>query len=291
MSLSLAERVSIGISTWRKYRKYIKKSNLPKKVKDSYKNLFWELHKTFYVHTVRTGHNIMTSEVFLLDFLISSAEENVRSLLFAYNEWVRITFYSSLRSQIELMGLIYYFLETDNIDYAKEFMAKNDDRNNSKDVINIITCIEKLSKKHPWYKEQYDILSRLVHPNPSGIHYKNSIDFKDKARVDRDIYFMETWNKKWLPNYSVEKYIDDMLWMVLYFIALIELLKKKGNLLYDSEKKEIDNLKDFRYLINDSWLLKELNRQADEKELNQEEYELYVQENYMKEMLKFINKL
>lgn len=169
--LSGAERLTISLVYFRKWRKIVNVGILQKNERAYFKNYLKEIHARYYLRVVRGPNYVKTSRL-ILNFLISKTNENARAILVSLEPYNLTIFVQAIRSQIELNALISKYIS--DSDYHKKHITLNEDRSKVKEVetvININTLVSKMGNTPLPYKSSYDELSLLLHPNPSAIRF------------------------------------------------------------------------------------------------------------------------
>lgn len=169
--LRAAEKLTIRIVYWKKWRQFVTKTRLSKNQRQFTKLYFYEIHTRYYLTVVKGGAYITTSRL-IRNFFLSKANENLRTVISALLPYNLTAFVHGIRSQIEVNALLYKFLK--DPEYHKIHFSLNEDRTRVKELrttININTLVSGLDSNLIPYQEIYDSLSLLLHPNPSAIKF------------------------------------------------------------------------------------------------------------------------
>lgn len=169
--LSKFEKFVIRSIYWRNWRHFVNNKRLSNNQRKYFKIYFLEVHTLFY-HTVNKGGSYFKLSRLLRNFLLSKANENLRTVLSSLTPYNLTSFVHGLRSQIEINALLSKFIKDPN--YHETHFTLNEDRsrvNELKTTININTLVNGMNSDIIQYKVIYDELSLLLHPNPSAIRF------------------------------------------------------------------------------------------------------------------------
>jgi len=219
--LARSEKVTISIIYWKKWRKFVKKSNLNQNSKLFFKLYFKEVHALYYL-TVLKGSNYVTVDRLIKNFFLSRINENMRVVLQSFNPFNLTSFIHGIRSQIETNALLNRFINDE--EYFKKFILLNEDRTKVEELettININTLVKKIDNEHLNYLEIYNELSLLLHPNPSAVAFYSQAE-KTTATEETKMaqpklshFFDETITK----SQFTEEWFDKHVW---FFLTIIE---------------------------------------------------------------------
>jgi hypothetical protein len=169
--LRVAEKLTIRIVYWKKWRQFVTKTRLSKNQRQFAKLYFYEIHARYYLTVVRGGKYVTASRL-IRNFFLSKANENLRTVISALLPYNLTAFVHGTRSQIEINALLYKFLK--DPEYHQSHFSLNEDRKRVKELrttININTLVDGLDSGVIPYQEIYHSLSLLLHPNPSAIKF------------------------------------------------------------------------------------------------------------------------
>lgn len=132
-----------------------------------------------------------------MNFFLSRTQECLRVICLSLKNDIRTSILSAIRSQIEINAFVFYLIN--NHEYAKAVLDKKEDREKDKGhpelMVNALTTVNRISKNWPNYKEDYDTVSKLMHPNPSAIILTGNLRKGDgqysRSKIDK--YFVNTW--------------------------------------------------------------------------------------------------
>lgn len=223
-------------------KKYLKNSKLDKFEARLFKIIFYELHAYFYTKVVK-GYRFYTVSRLIQNFLFLRTKENLRLVLFASNPYNVSAFIHGIRSQIELNALLNKFT-FENDSYFEEYFKKSEDRKNDNKLINILTLIEKLDDEFVNYKELYENLSNLLHPNPSAVKiYAQAVPNINSSLFSPtiNIYFDDTFPNTLESKNWFKTYIHFFALTLIHFFQLFENLNKEF-FINEKEKKDYENI-------------------------------------------------
>lgn len=143
-TLAAPERLTIRLVYWKRWRGLVKKSRLSNAQREFAELYFKEIHVRYYISVVKGGSYVTTSRL-IRNYILSKANESLRSVICALKPYNLTMFVHGLRSQIELNALISKFIQ--DPEYHKKHIQLNEDRARAKEldtVININTLVEKL---------------------------------------------------------------------------------------------------------------------------------------------------
>lgn len=169
--LRAAEKLTIRIVYWKKWRHFVTKTRLSKNQRQFTKQYFYEIHTRYYLTVVKGGAYVTASRL-TRNFFLSKANENIRTVLSALLPYNLTAFVHGIRSQIEINALLYKFIK--DPEYHQSHFSLNEDRKRVKELkttININTLVNGLDSNLIPYQEIYDSLSLLLHPNPSAMKF------------------------------------------------------------------------------------------------------------------------
>ncbi|WP_242917422.1 hypothetical protein [Pontibacter liquoris] len=270
--LSTPERMVISTTHFFYDRKYLKAAKLNNKEKQIFKKLFIELHVLFY-NKVINGPRFFKISRLIQNFLFLRAKENIRLVLFAFNPFNLTAFVHGIRSQIEINALLNRFVR-ENDSYFEEYFTRSEDRKKDDRLVNIQTLIDKMDNHIINYRELYDDLSNILHPNPTAVKLhtqatpaNSSLEGAYAPKISR--YFEETLpytveSKKWFSAYLLEFSIS-----VIHFFELIEKLNKDF-FINEKEKNDFEILSMLQ-IVSQKDFLKYVNSNKLEN-INMEEY-------------------
>lgn len=239
--LSKAEKFTIRMIYFRKWRKLVNSKSLDKNQKKYFSYYFKEIHALHYLRVIQGSRYKKTSQI-VYNFLFSKVNENLRAILLGLKPYNLTVFIQAVRSQIELNALLNKFLL--DKEYAKEHLTLNEDRskvNELKTVININTLVNKLDESYIPYKKTYDELSLLLHPNPTGIKFyaqasKGETEDEGECLFSPKInyYFDETIT----ATKEYDEWFKDKLWLFLTCVEHFFIMTSKLDIEFFINEKE-----------------------------------------------------
>lgn len=242
--LRWAEKLTIRIVYWKKWRQLVTNSRLSKNQRQFAKLYFYEIHTRYYLTVVRGGAYVTVSRI-IRNFFLAKANENLRTVNSSLLPYNLTAFIHGIRSQIEVNALLYKFLK--DPEYHQRHFSLNEDRKRVKEfrtTININTLVDGLDTKVIPYQEIYHSLSLLLHPNPSAIRFYAQAEgtptkggtgiFRPKIKY----YFNETV----AHTESTSDWFSTHVWMFLtcleHFLILFDDLK---NDFYLNEQERVQH--------------------------------------------------
>ncbi|WP_296270573.1 hypothetical protein [Pseudomonas sp. UBA6323] len=242
--LSKAEKFTIRMIYFRKWRKLVNSKSLDRNQKNYFSYYFKEIHALHYLRVIQGSRYKKTSQI-VYNFLFSKVNENLRAILLGLKPYNLTVFIQAVRSQVELNALLNKFL-LDKA-YAKEHLTLNEDRSKAKDlktVININTLVSKLDESYIPYKAVYDELSLLLHPNPAGIKFYAQAS-KGETTDEGECLFSPKINYYFDETITATKEYDewfkDKLWLFLTCVEHFLIMISKLDIdFFIDEKEEIE---------------------------------------------------
>jgi hypothetical protein len=194
--LSRSEKLSISMTYFFNDRKYLTRVRLDKQGKQLFKKIFIELHISYYKKIIK-GPNYVKISRLILNFLFLRAKENLRLVLFSHQPYNLTAFVHGIRSQIEINALLNKFIKV-NDQYYEDYFLKSEDRKNADRLINILTLIEAMDTCVVDYKQLYDELSNILHPNPRAVKLytqakPSESNIKSLYKPNISFYFTDTF--------------------------------------------------------------------------------------------------
>ena len=258
--LSTPEKLVISTTHYFYDRKFLRTAKLNKIEKQLFKKIFIELHVYFYFKIIK-GPNYFKISRLIQNFLFLRVKENLRLVLFAYNPHNLTAFVHGIRSQIEINALLNRFTR-ENDSYFEEYFIRSEDRKRDDRLINIQTLIDKMDNDVINYRELYDYLSNILHPNPSAVKLHtqatpSNSNFKSAFIPKISHYFAETFpntseSKSWFGTYLLQFAIS-----VIHFFELIEKLNK--DFFINAEEKRDFEILSMLQIVNQKEFLKYVN--------------------------------
>lgn len=230
------------------------------------------------MRVIQGGPYVKSSRA-ILNFLLSKANENLRGILSGIQSYNLTIFVHAIRSQIELNALVNKYIIDKK--YHESYIMLNEDRSKIKEhegqnIINIITLIDKLKNDVIQYREYYDNLSLLLHPNPSAIKFylqAEGTPTSDKSGMfcpNIKYYFNKTIS-------STEEYDDWFKHYTWTFLAIMEhyliLIDSLKNEFFSGNEEEQSKFVTLSMFIknHEKRIIKAIN-QAEKKNVDMKEF-------------------
>lgn len=234
----------ISLVYFRTWWRFVRRAKLPPNQQQFFSTYFKEIHAYYYLSVV-IGPLYVTNYRLKRNFLLSRANENLRIALQSFKPYNLTSFIHAVRSQIELNALLAKLLGDE--EYLRKFLFLNEDRKKvgeTETVTNINTLVRKLDGNPVEYQEIYDMLSLLLHPNPTAVRFyaqankPGELHGSKLARPTIKTYFNETIS---ITPESVE-WFEAMTWNFLAFIEhflIMFSLLRKDDLSVDAGPEEL----------------------------------------------------
>jgi hypothetical protein len=251
-NLNRPEKIMISLVYFKNWRKFVNGSKLNKEKKSFFKIYFKEIHALYY-KTVILPSGFVTENRMTRNFLLSRVNENLRSCLSSFAPFNLTSFVNSMRSQIEINALLNKFNK--DKDYLIKFTTLNENRRKQKNtdtVVNIMTLIDGLGNIVLPYRELYDEISSLLHPNPSTLLFYIQINqdspTKNRHNLPEPI-LKYTFEETIKETETIKKWHNDNIWFFLTMIEDFLMLygKLHKNIFANNQEKEEFS----QYMINE----------------------------------------
>ncbi|TDR27804.1 hypothetical protein [Hydromonas duriensis] len=276
--LKSSEKFIISYAYFANWRRLVKNKKLKKNERKYFEYYFKEIHAHYYLKVLR-GSNYVAVYRQIFNFLLSKANENIRTILASLTPYNATSFVNAMRSQIETNALLHKF--NSDTEYHKTFLGLNEDRSKKTDdtVTNINTLVTKLDKDCSYipYGSTYHDLSLLLHPNPSGIKFyaqatrdeqtklhSTKISFFFDKTIESTKDYDEWFNGHiWLFFCIIEHFLiligslnnefffNDQEMEEAYSFAMAELVKTNKKELIDTFNDAVKNNSDVEKMVND----------------------------------------
>lgn len=170
------------------------------------KNFYYAMNNYFFV----AYGGLINNTTLITAGALFRNQELYKSCLYSLKEKnIHMNAYS-IRGILETLALIYYSnLNKDYIETA--LLGSRESEDDERKIDNILKMIDKLDKKHPGVRQDYDSLSEFIHPNPNSlfssfspkedkeghftIRFGGASDKFDMDRVITTLKLLTVWTK------------------------------------------------------------------------------------------------